>query len=183
MDALNRGIQASAAQITELVRAVKGYSFVDQAAVQEVDLESGLENTLSILSHRFRNGISVIRQFDPCRPRVTGNGSELNQVWTNLIDNALDAMGESGVLRVHTGCESGMALVEIIDSGKGIPAEIQDRIFDPFFTTKDVGGGRGLGLDVVFRILQKHHGDIRFWSQVGETVFQVRLPTHIVGGF
>jgi signal transduction histidine kinase len=180
---LTKGIQASTEQITELVRTVKSYSFVDQATEQEIDIETGIENTLSIFSHRLRNGISVIREFDDCLPRVTANGSELNQVWTNLIDNALDSMDGSGTLRVKTACESGMVLVEIADTGRGIPREIQDRIFDPFFTTKDVGAGRGLGLDVVFRIVQKHRGDIRFTSQVGETVFQVRLPTHMVGAF
>jgi signal transduction histidine kinase len=183
IDRSTRGIQASTEQITELVRAVKGYSFVDQAAEQEIDVESGLENTLSILSHRLRNGISVVRQYDECLSRVTANGIELNQVWTNLIDNALDAMDGSGTLRIRTTCEPGMVLVEIADTGRGIPREIQDRIFDPFFTTKDVGAGRGLGLDVVFRILEKHRGDIRFTSQPGETIFQVRVPTHTVGAF
>jgi signal transduction histidine kinase len=183
IDRLTKGIQASTEQITELVRTVKSYSFVDQATEQEIDIETGIENTLSIFSHRLRNGVSVIREFDDCLPRVTANGSELNQVWTNLIDNALDSMEGSGTLRVKTACESGMVLVEIADTGRGIPREIQDRIFDPFFTTKDVGAGRGLGLDVVFRIVQKHRGDIRFMSQMGETVFQVRLPTHMVGAF
>jgi signal transduction histidine kinase len=183
IDQLSRGIQASTEQITELVRAVKGYSFVDQAAEQEISVESGLENTLSILSHRLRNGISVVRDYSDCLPRVMANGSELNQVWTNLIDNALDSMKSPGILRVRTACEPGMVLVEIADTGSGIPQEIQERIFDPFFTTKDVGAGRGLGLDIVFRILQKHRGDIRFSSQPGDTVFQVRLPTHGVGAF
>lgn len=183
IDRSTKGIQASTEQIAELVRTVKSYSFVDQATEQEIDIETGIENTLSIFSHRLRNGVSVIRDFDDSLPRVTANGSELNQVWTNLIDNALDSMEGSGTLRVKTACEPGMVLVEITDSGRGIPREIQDRIFDPFFTTKDVGAGRGLGLDAVFRILQKHRGDIRFTSQVGETVFQVRLPTHMVGAF
>jgi signal transduction histidine kinase len=178
IDQLTRGIQSSTERITELIRAVKGYSFVDQATEQEVDIESGIENTLSILSHRLHHGISVEREYGDCLPRVMANGSELNQVWTNLIDNALDAMEDGGTLRIKTACEPGMGLVEIADNGKGIPREIQDRIFDPFFTTKDVGAGRGLGLDIVFRILQKHRGDIRFSSQPGETVFQVRLPIH-----
>ncbi len=183
IERLTNGIHASTAQITELVRAVKGYSFVDQVPEQEINIENGLENTLSIFNHRFRKGIVVAREYDPLLPRVTANGSELNQVWTCLIDNALDAMSGAGTLGIRTACEPGMILVEIADTGHGIPPEIQDRIFDPFFTTKDVGAGRGLGLDVAFRIVQKHRGDIRFTSRPGETVFQVRLPTHAVNAF
>jgi signal transduction histidine kinase len=108
-------------------------------------------------------------------------------VWTHLIDNALDAMNgvsnPKGTLRIRTGCEAGMALVEIADTGSGIPPEIRERVFDPFFTTKDVGSGRGLGLDLVYRIVQKHSGDIRFTSKPGETVFQVRLPIQNIGAF
>jgi signal transduction histidine kinase len=183
IERLTNGIHASTMQISELVRAVKGYSFVDQVPEQEINVETGLEDTLSIFNHRLRKGIDVVRSYDPSLPRVTADGSELNQVWTSVIDNALDAMNGTGTLGIRTACEPGMILVEITDSGTGIPGEIQDRIFDPFFTTKDVGAGRGLGLDVAFRIVQKHRGDIRFTSRPGETVFQIRLPTHIVNAF
>lgn len=183
IERLTAGIQSSTQQMTDLVRAVKEYSFVDQAPQQDVDIESGLENTLSILSHRLRHNIAVIRQYDGSLPRIPAHGSELNQVWTQLIENAVDAMEDGGTLRLRTACEAGLALVEIIDSGKGISDEIRDRIFDPFFTTKDVGAGRGLGLDIAFRIVQKHRGDILFTSRPGETCFQVRLPIHSPGAF
>ena len=183
IDRITRGIQTSTRQISELVQTVKGYSFVDQAPEQEIEVIAGIENTLSIFSHRLRNGIKVVRQYDDSLPRITANGPELNQVWTHLIDNSLDAMDEGGTLRIRTDCEPRMVLVEIADTGKGIPADIADQIFDPFFTTKDVGSGRGLGLDLVFRIVQKHRGDIRFTSRPGDTIFQVRLPMQNIGAF
>jgi signal transduction histidine kinase len=183
IESLIDGIGSSAAQISDLVSAVKGYSFVDQAPAQEVDIQSGLEDTLSILGHRLHKGITVVREYDQSLPRIQAHGSELNQVWTNLIENAIDAMSDSGELRIRATHEAGMALVEIRDNGKGIPPEIKDRIFDPFFTTKDVGAGRGLGLDAAFRIVQKHRGDMRFTSQPGDTCFQVRLPLHASNAF
>jgi signal transduction histidine kinase len=183
IDRLTRGIQTSTQQISELVRAVKGYSFVDQAPHQEVDINGGLENTLSVFNHRLRNGIDVKRSYDETLPRITANGVELNQMWTNLIDNSIDAMNPGGTLGVRTEREPGMALVQISDTGSGIPPEIKERIFDPFFTTKDVGAGRGLGLDLVYRIVQKHRGDIQFTSKPGETIFQVRLPIQNIGAF
>jgi signal transduction histidine kinase len=183
IDRITKGIQTSTRQISELVETVKGYSFVDQAPEQEIDLNAGLDNTLMLFSHRLRNGIEVVRQYDETLPRITANGPELNQVWTHLIDNALDAMGDEGTLHIRTDCEPQMVLVEIGDTGKGIPPEIEDRIFDPFFTTKDVGAGRGLGLDLAFRIVQKHRGDIRFTSRPGDTNFQVRLPMQNIGAF
>jgi signal transduction histidine kinase len=183
IDRITKGIQASTRQISDLVQTVKGYSFVDQAPEQEIDVVAGLENTLMIFSHRLRNGIGVVRQYDDALPRITANGPELNLVWTHLIDNAIDAMGDHGTLRLRTDSEPRMVLVEIADTGKGIPPEITDRIFDPFFTTKDVGSGRGLGLDMVFRIVQKHRGDVRFTSRPGDTNFQVRLPMQNIGAF
>jgi signal transduction histidine kinase len=183
IDRLTKGIQTSTQEISELVRAVKGYSFVDQAPHQEVDINRGLENTLSVFNHRLRGGIEVMRCYDETLPRVTANGVELNQVWTNLIDNSLDAMSLGGALGIRTEREPGMALVEIRDTGTGIPPEIRERIFDPFFTTKDVGAGRGLGLDLVYRIVQKHRGDVRFTSKPGDTIFQVRLPIQNIGAF
>lgn len=187
IERLTKGIQASTNQISELVQAVKGYSFVDQVPNQEVDIVGGIEDTLSMFNYRLRRGIDVVRRYDETVPRINANGPELNLVWTHLIDNALDAMNgvpnPKGTLGVRTGCEAGMALVEIADTGPGIPPEIRERVFDPFFTTKDVGSGRGLGLDLVYRIVQKHSGDIRFTSKPGETVFQVRLPLQNIGAF
>jgi len=183
IESLIDGIGSSAAQISDLVSAVKGYSFVDQAPAQEIDVQSGLDDTISILGHRLHQGVTVIREYDESLPRIQAHGSELNQVWTNLIENAVDAMNGSGELHIRATQEAGMALVEIRDSGRGIPPEIKDRVFDPFFTTKDVGSGRGLGLDTAFRIVQKHRGDMQFTSRPGDTCFQVRLPLHAANAF
>lgn len=175
--ALVREIDNSTRRISDLVRAIKEYSYMDQAAIQEVDIHHGLENTLTIFGHGLKSGVTVVREYDSDLPHVFAYGSELNQVWTNLIDNALDAMGGKGELRVRTARELDTVLVEIADNGPGIPPEIQPRIFDPFFTTKGVGEGTGLGLDTVCRILRKHHGSIRVESKPGDTRFQVRLPS------
>ena len=170
-------IESSTGRISDLVKAVKAYTYMDQAPVQEIDIHDGIENTLLILGHKLRS-FTVERDYDRSLPRLCAHGSELNQVWTNLIDNALDAMGETGTLRLRTALEGNdCVLVEIGDSGPGIPAAIQARIFEPFFTTKGVGTGTGLGLDIVHRIVvQTHHGDIRLLSDPGDTRFQVRLP-------
>jgi signal transduction histidine kinase len=176
-DGLLRQVEASSARISELVRAIKEYTYMDQAPLQEVDLHEGLENTLTILRHRLRD-IEVTRQYDRSLPRIPARGGELNQVWTNLIDNAADAMEGRGALRIRTALEGSRALVEIQDTGPGIPAEIQGRIWEPFFTTKGVGEGSGLGLDIAYRIVVRNHrGDIRVKSRPGETCFQVWLPT------
>jgi signal transduction histidine kinase len=129
-----------------------------------------------MLHYRLKYGIAVVREYDRSIPPICGHGSELNQVWTNLIDNAIDAMSGNGELLVRTEAEFGRVLVEIRDNGPGIPQEIRDRIFEPFFTTKPVGDGTGLGLDTVYRIVQKHHGEVRVESEPGRTSFQVRLP-------
>ena len=139
-------------------------------------MDRARENTLIMLHYRLKYGISVVRQYDRSIPRICAHGSELNQVWTNLIDNAIDAMGGRGQLTVRTEAEFGRVLVEIRDSGPGIPEEIRDHIFEPFFTTKPVGEGTGLGLDTVYRIVQKHRGEVRVDSVPGRTSFQVRLP-------
>ncbi len=173
---LVREIDNSTRRISDLVSAVKEYSYMDQAASQEVDIQKGLENTLLIFGYRFKGGVTVTRIYAPDLPRICARGSELNQVWTNLIDNALDAMGEAGELRVRTAREPDGILVEIGDTGPGIPPEIQPRIFDPFFTTKGVGEGTGLGLDTACRIIHNHHGTIKVESKPGDTRFQVRLP-------
>ena len=169
-------IENSAARISELVKAIKEYSYMDQGPVQEVDLHQGLESTLLILKHRLKSGIEVIREYDRTLPRICARPSELNQVWTNLIINAIEAMNDNGELRIRTAREVDFALVEVIDNGSGIAPEIQSRIFDPFFTTKEVGEGTGLGLDIVHRIVHEHGGNVRFESRDGETRFQVRLP-------
>jgi signal transduction histidine kinase len=169
-------IESGTSRMSDLVRAIKQYTYMDQATEQEIDVHEGLENTLIMLQYRLKYGISVVRQYDRSIPPICAHGSDLNQVWTNLIDNAIDAMAGSGELVVRTAHEFGRLLVEIRDSGPGIPPEIQSRIFEPFFTTKPVGEGTGLGLDTVYRIVNKHHGDVRVDSRPGKTSFQVRLP-------
>jgi signal transduction histidine kinase len=169
-------IQNSTGRISELVRAIKEYSFMDQAPTQQVDVAKGIESTLTILIYKLKHGVTVVREFDPNLPKIFSYGSELNQVWTNLIDNAIDSMKGKGELRIRTCREGDDILVEIIDNGPGVPPEIQSRIFDPFFTTKGVGDGSGLGLDTVYRIVRQHHGNISFASKPGNTCFRVRLP-------
>jgi signal transduction histidine kinase len=169
-------IESGTSRMSDLVRAVKQYTYMDQAAEQEIDVHEGLENSLIMLHYRLKYGVSVVRQYDRSIPPIRAHGSELNQVWTNLIDNAIDAMGGRGELVVRTAREFGRLLVEVRDSGPGIPEDIRSRIFEPFFTTKAVGDGTGLGLDTVFRIVQKHRGEVRVDSEPGRTSFQVRLP-------
>jgi signal transduction histidine kinase len=171
-------ISHSTHRISTLVKAIKEYSYMDQSPVQEVDIVRGLETTLSILEHKLRKGITVARDFAPDIPKITANGGELNQIWTNLIDNAADAMKNKGQLRLRVVREGEEVLVEIGDNGSGIPKEIQSRIFEPFFTTKGVGDGTGLGLDAVHRLVRKMRGTITFTSAPGDTRFQVRLPIH-----
>jgi signal transduction histidine kinase len=174
---LVKDIKASATRISELVGAIKEYSYMDQAPVQEIDLHRGLENTLLILNHKLKKkSVTVIRDYAEDLPRITAFGSELNQVWTNLIDNAIDAMPEGGRLKVRTKREPAGVLVEVRDNGPGIPPEARGRIFEPFFTTKPVGEGTGLGLDTSMRIVRKHRGNLRFETKPGDTCFQVRLP-------
>jgi len=173
---LIREIEVSTKRISELVRAIKEYSYMDQAAMQEIDLHQGLENTLTILRHRLKGGISVVREYGEDLPRICAFGGELNQIWTNLISNAIEAMQGKGELRVRTARDLDRVLVEIGDNGPGIPPEVLPHIFDPFFTTKGVGEGTGLGLDTVCRIVRNHHGEIRVSSRPGDTRFQVYLP-------
>jgi signal transduction histidine kinase len=169
-------IEISTRRITHLVQAVKEYSYMDQAAMKEVDLRQGIENTLTILQHKLKAGITVTREYDESLPRVCAYGGELNQIWTNLMANAIEAMHGKGELRVRTAKEFDRVLVEIGDNGPGIPPEVLPRIFEPFFTTKGVGEGTGLGLDTVRRIIQNHHGEIRVTSTPGDTRFRVYLP-------
>ncbi|MGH8012651.1 MAG: sensor histidine kinase [Candidatus Binataceae bacterium] len=169
-------IESAADKISELVRAVKEYSYMDQMPGQEVDIHNGLENTLIMLRHRLKYGVEVVREYDRTLPAIWAHGSELNQVWTNLISNAIDAMNGNGKLCIRTARETSCAVVEVIDNGPGIPLELQARIFEPFFTTKPVGEGTGLGLDTVYRIVRNHHGNVSFESHPGETRFTVRIP-------
>jgi signal transduction histidine kinase len=170
-------VHSSLLRITDLVNAVKGYSFMDQPQVQEIDLNDGIENTLTMLSSRLSR-VTVVRNYDRSLPRICAHGVALNQVWTNLISNALDAMSDNGVLRIRTASEIDNALIEIADNGHGVPKEIHSRIFDPFFTTKAVGQGLGLGLDMVKKILWNHNGSVSFESEPGDTRFQVRIAYH-----
>ncbi|MFM7426505.1 MAG: ATP-binding protein [Elainella sp.] len=181
-------------RICELVKAIKDYSYMDQAPLQEIDVHEGIESTLMILGHKLKQGIlkqgiTLVRDYDRQLPRVTVYGSELNQVWTNLIDNAIDALNEkflttseaSPTIRIQTRCEPESVLVEICDNGPGIPAEIRSQIFEPFFTTKGVGQGTGLGLHIAYRVVvEQHQGDLRVFSEPGQTRFQIRLPIHFV---
>jgi signal transduction histidine kinase len=144
--------------------------------MQEVDVHEGIENTLTMLGFKLKN-VEVVRAYDRSAPRILAYGSELNQVWTNLIDNAIDAVDCSGKICIATFIEDNQVVVEIMDNGRGIPAEIQSRIFEPFFTTKGVGSGTGLGLIISNRIIaDRHGGEIEFESKPGETRFKVRLP-------
>jgi signal transduction histidine kinase len=181
MQRLAEQIGHSTKRISSLVRAIKEYSYMDQSPVQPVDIVHGIENTLTILDHKLRKGITVQRQFAAELPRVTANGSELNQVWTNLIDNAADAMKNKGVLTIRTSREADAVLVEIGDNGPGIPKDLQSHIFEQFFTTKPVGQGTGLGLDAVRRIVGKLNGRVSFTSVPGDTRFQVRIPVAGLG--
>jgi signal transduction histidine kinase len=169
-------VRLSIGTITRLVKALKGYSQLDQAEMTEADVHDGIETTLTILRSQIRHGVAVERHYATV-PLVTANVHELNQVWTNLIHNALQAMGGNGRLTIETWQEDSFVGVRITDSGPGIPEGIRGRIFDPFFTTKDQGEGTGLGLGIARQIVQRHHGQIRVDSQPGRTSFEVRLPT------
>jgi signal transduction histidine kinase len=169
-------IENSTGRISDLVRAIKEYTYMDQSPVQNVDVVKSLETTLTILNHKLKRGVSVQRDYEPVPLLVNSFGSELNQVWTNLIDNAIDAMSGRGELRLRTYRDNGCVVVEIRDNGPGISPEIRSHIFEPFFTTKAVGEGTGLGLDTVQRIVRKHKGNIQVNSRPGDTRFQVFLP-------
>lgn len=170
-------VEASTSRISELVQVMKDYSYMDQAPFQELDVRHGLESTLRMFGHQLRGRVELVREYAPDTPKICAYGSELNQVWTNLIDNALDAMEGGGRLTVRTEPADDGVLVEIIDTGAGIPEDVQERVFEPFFTTKDVGEGTGLGLDISYRIVtNRHGGNIQLNSKPGETRFQVFLP-------
>jgi signal transduction histidine kinase len=164
-------------RISEIVKAVKSYSYLDRAPIQEVDVHDGLDNTLVILRHKLNQGsIQVIRDYDRSLPRIEAFAGELNQVWTNILDNAVDALAGQGEIRLHTYRDDDRVVVEIADNGPGIPPDIQSRVFEAFYTTKPPGVGTGLGLNIAYNVVNKHYGDIRLKSKPGETCFQVCLP-------
>lgn len=169
--------QDATRRISDLVSAVKSYSQLDRAAVQDVRVVDGLESTLVMLGHKLRGGVTVVRDYDDSVPAVTANPGELNQVWTNLVDNAVDAMAGSGTLTLRTYADEHHVVVEVCDTGAGMTDEVAAHAFEPFFTTKEVGKGTGLGLDISRRIVVERHGgaiDVR--SEPGHTVVAVRLP-------
>jgi signal transduction histidine kinase len=177
IDSLVEELSAAASRITTLVGAMKTYSRVDTSAMEYIDLHEGIESTLVILHHRLKGGMEVVRDYDRNLPKVQAYAGELNQVWINLIDNAIDATDGKGTLTIRTARDADRVLVEIGDDGPGIPPELQRRVFEPFVTTKDVGKGTGLGLDISYRIVvRRHHGDLSVTSSPGDTRFQVRLP-------
>jgi signal transduction histidine kinase len=176
MDHIAEEMEVSTSRISDLIKAIKEYSYMDQSPVQDVDIINSLETTLKIMHHKLKRGIVVVRDYAPDLPKVMTNGGELNQVWTNLIDNAADAMNEKGTLTVRAVRDNDYVLVEIIDNGPGIPAEIQSRIYEPFFTTKPMGQGTGMGLDLVYRIVKQIRGLLTLKSVPGHTSFQVRIP-------
>jgi signal transduction histidine kinase len=177
-DELLREIEGGSARISELVGAIKTFTHMDKAATRKVDVHAGLNSTLIMLGHKLKKGdVEVVRDYEKDLPHVCGHASELNQVWTNLLDNAIDAVDGQGRITVRTATENGRVLVEVSDDGPGIPDDLRKRIFEPFYTTKDVGKGTGLGLDITYRVVvEDHKGDIRVLSEPGDTRFQVRLP-------
>ncbi len=178
--ALLQEVKEATGRVSSLVSAVRSYSQMDRASWQPTDLVEGLESTLVMLGHKLRDGIQVERQYGTMLPSIEAVGGELNQVWTNLIDNAIDAMEGHGTLRVSARSDTvGWVVVEIGDTGSGMPPEVQAHAFEPFFTTKEVGKGTGLGLDISRRIVvERHSGEITIESGPSGTVVRVRLPRH-----
>jgi signal transduction histidine kinase len=169
-------IQDSTGRIMHLVGAAKQYSQLDRAPYQDIDVHDLLDSTLLMLTGKIGKGIKVVKDYDRTLPKIPAYAAELNQVWTNLIDNAVSAMGGQGTLTVRTAMDREKLLIDFGDTGPGVPPDIQSRIFEPFFTTKPVGEGTGLGLDISWRIVMKHHGEINVFSAPGDTHFRVWLP-------
>ncbi len=170
-------VQLTAARVAGIVRAMKSYTYLDLAPLIEVDVHEGIENTLVIMQHKLKQGVTVKREYAPSLPRIEAYASELNQVWTNIIDNAVDAMGGNGVIVLRTYIEDHNVVVEITDNGPGIPEYLLTRIYEPFFTTKPPGSGTGLGLHISHDIIaNRHHGQLLVKSKPGETVFKAMLP-------
>ncbi len=172
-----------AQRVSEIVKAVKNYSYLDQAPVQQVDITKGLEDTFIILGHKIKSGVTIKREYAPDLPRIEAYASELNQVSTNIIDNAIDAMKGQGELKIKTYATGKNIVVEITDNGPGMPPEVRQRIFEPFYTTKPQGVGTGLGLHIAYNIIaDKHHGLIDVASRPGETTFKITLPIALARG-
>jgi signal transduction histidine kinase len=173
-------VQQTTERLSQIVRAMKSYTYLDQAPLLEVDVHDGLENTLVILQHKLKQGVTVKREYSPNLPRIEAYASELNQVWTNIMDNAIDAMNGKGEVVLRTYTEDNHVIVEITDNGPGIPEEIRSRIFEPFFTTKPPGKGTGLGLHISHDIVaNRHHGQLKVESEPGKTTFKAVLPVRI----
>ena len=178
MTALLSEIKEATGRVSNLVATVKSYAQLDRASLQDIDVTEGINSTLVILGAKLHDGITVVRDYADDLPRIEAIPGELNQVWTNLIDNAIDAMEGKGTLRLSTRPDGAHVIVEVADTGSGMPPDVQARAFEPFFTTKDVGKGTGLGLDISRRIVvERHHGEILIASQPGETVVTVKLPS------
>ena len=175
-EALVNEVAAGAHRISEIVRAVKDYSYMGEAPVQRVDVRAGIDNTLVILRPKLKQGIEVVRDYAPDLPTIEAFGSELNQVWTNLIDNAVDAMGGQGRIVITARVRDADLVVEVCDNGPGMPPEVRERIFEPFYTTKPPGSGTGLGLHISYTVVARHGGRIDVRSRPGETCFEVSLP-------
>ena len=171
-------IESAAGRISDLVASIKTYSHMDQAADrQPVDIHHGIDSTLTMLGHSIKKKQArIVRDYADDLPEVCAYPGEINQVWTNLLDNAIDAIDEGGTIRIATRCEGALVCINVVDDGPGIPADVQARIFDPFFTTKDPGQGTGLGLDIALRIVKQHEGTINLASEPGHTDFEVCLP-------
>lgn len=172
LEEINQGSE----RISDIVKSLKSYVYLDQAPIQSVDIHEGLNNTLVMLRHKLKEGIDVKREYADSLPNIQAYGSELNQVWTNIIDNAIDAMKGQGEIIIKTRQDGEWVIVELEDNGPGIPKDIQEKIFSPFFTTKAVGKGTGLGLNISYKIIEKHSGDVKVFSKPGKTRFQVSLP-------
>jgi len=172
LEEINQGSE----RISEIVKSLKSYVYLDQAPVQAVDIHEGINNTLVMLRHKLKEGIEVKRDYAEGIPPIQAYGSELNQVWTNIIDNAIDAMNGKGEINITTRQEGDWVIVDLEDNGPGIPEEIQEEVFSPFFTTKAVGKGTGLGLNISYKIIEKHAGEVKVFSKPGKTRFQVSLP-------
>ena len=169
-------INQGSMRISEIVKSLKSYVYLDQAPVQAVDIHEGLNNTLVMLRHKLKEGIEVMRDYAEGIPQIQAYGSEVNQVWTNIIDNAIDAMNGKGIIKITTRQDGDWVIVDLEDDGPGIPEDIQEEIFSPFFTTKAVGKGTGLGLNISYKIIEKHSGEVKVFSKPGKTRFQVSLP-------
>jgi len=182
MTGLLDDIQQTTGRLSQIVQAMKTYTYLDQALLLEVDVHDGLESTLVIMQHKLKQGVIVKREYSQNLPRIEAFASELNQVWTNIIDNAVDAMNGRGEISIKTYADAGNVIVEITDNGPGIPGEIQSRVYEPFFTTKPPGRGTGLGLHISHDIIaNRHHGQLLVESKPGETKFKAILPIQIRG--